>query len=149
MAWMQGLREQSNYWSTFSLMSSSLLNSKPESCMWIWTSSPMKVTSIENLFFSPWAHPDATWSTKDLLVLCWLELHFCKIYMLLALVSLESIGQNAPGITVQSPGSQNPLVLPGSEHNSKLTTMKRHSSAREYCGNSNLLLQIHFPERDA
>lgn len=65
--------------------------------------------------------------------------------MLLALVSLESIEQTAPGMIV-SPGSQNPLVLQGSEHNSKPTTMKRDGSASEYCGNGNLLLEMHaFP----
>lgn len=35
------------------------------------------------------------------------------------------------------------------EHNSKPTTMKRHGSAREYCGNSNLLLQMHALLTDA
>jgi len=63
--------EQSNYSTSFSLPSSSQLNSKPESSMWSGSSSLMKDISIENLFFSPRAHPDATSSTKDLLALCW------------------------------------------------------------------------------
>lgn len=53
------------------------------------------------------------------------------------------IGENWPGVAGWCPGSQNPVVLPVSEHYSQSTAMNRHSSAREYCGSSNFLLQMH------
>lgn len=101
-----------------------------------WKLKPDERYFHREFVFSPRAHSEATWSTCAVLAITafWEDLFASNI---------SSIAEHWPGVAARSPGSQNPLVLPGSEHYSKSTTMNRHSSAREHRGCSNFLLQMH------